>query len=65
MDEDQKLCVWACEATQSSAYDGVMLSDLEYGLKTFHDHLREKIPALKKINEPVKEVLSTTNNFNI
>ena len=34
------LCVWACEAAQSSAFDGVVLSDLEYGLKTFHDHLR-------------------------
>ena len=62
MDEDQKLCVWACEATQSSAYDGVVLSDLEYGLKTFHDHLREKIPAIKKMQEPAKEALWAGSN---
>ena len=62
MDEDQKLCVWACEATQSSAYEGVMLSDLEYGLKTFHDHLRDEIPAIKKIQEPTKEALWAGSN---
>jgi hypothetical protein len=63
MAEDQRLCVWACEATQSSAYDGVVLSDLEYGLKTFHDHLRKKIPALKKIDEPAKEALWSNKNI--
>ena len=62
MAEDQMLCVWACEATQSSAYEGIVLSDLEYGLKTFHDHLRDKIPALKKIQEPVKESLWATES---
>ena len=50
--EDQMLCVWSCEATLSSGYDGIILSDLEYGLKTFHDHLRAVIPVMSCNEEP-------------
>ncbi len=46
------LCVWSCEATLSSGYDGIILSDLEYGLKTFHDHLRAVIPVMSCNEEP-------------
>lgn len=45
-DEDQMLMVWSCEATKSSAYDGVIFSDLEYGVKTYHDHLRQLLPVM-------------------
>ncbi|PWE34246.1 ring-hydroxylating oxygenase subunit alpha [Maritimibacter sp. 55A14] len=55
LEEDQMLCVWSAEATKSSAYDGVILSDLEYGLKTFHDHLREKVPVVCLPEEPGAE----------
>lgn len=50
--EDHLLTVWACEATRSSAYDGIMLSDLEYGLKTHHDHLRDLMPVMRQAQEP-------------
>jgi phenylpropionate dioxygenase-like ring-hydroxylating dioxygenase large terminal subunit len=45
-EEDQMLMVWSCEATKSSAYDGVIFSDLEYGVKTYHDHLRQLLPVM-------------------
>ena len=47
-EEDQMLMVWSCEATKSSAYDGVILSDLEYGVKTYHDHLRRLLPVMEQ-----------------
>ncbi len=59
--EDQMLCVWSCEATLSSGYDGIILSDLEYGLKTFHDHLRAVIPVMSCNEEPETGSLRNLN----
>ncbi len=50
--EDQMLTVWSCEATKSSAYSGIILSDLEYGVKTYHDHLRKIMPVLQLKDPP-------------
>lgn len=61
LDEDQMLTIWAAEATQSSAYDGVMLSDLEYGLKTFHDHIRDVLPVAGLDEEPEAGNVSVLN----
>ena len=44
--EDEQLIKWSWEATFSSAYEGVLLSDLEYGVKAYHDTLREYFPVL-------------------
>ena len=44
--EDEQLIKWSWEAAFSSAYDGVLLSDLEYGVKAYHDTLREYFPVL-------------------
>lgn len=51
-EEDQQLTVWSCEATQSSGYDGIMLSDLEYGVRSYHDALREILPVLNHEERP-------------
>jgi phenylpropionate dioxygenase-like ring-hydroxylating dioxygenase large terminal subunit len=59
--EDQMLTVWSCEATRSSAYDGVLLSDLEYGVKTYHDHLREILPVLTLDHPPAAGTLAAVN----
>ncbi|RMD93450.1 MAG: aromatic ring-hydroxylating dioxygenase subunit alpha [Alphaproteobacteria bacterium] len=59
--EDQMLTVWACEATRSSAYDGVLLSDLEYGLKTFHDHLRAVLPVTRLERPPAPGSMEAAN----
>ena len=45
-EEDHMLCTWAYEATKSAGYEGVILSDLEHGLRSYHDLLRDAIPEL-------------------
>ncbi len=60
-EEDRLLTVWSCEAALSSAYDGIVLSDLEFGLKTFHDHLRILIPALRLDHPPETGTLADVN----
>ena len=60
-DEDQMLMVWSCEATKSSAYDGVLFSDLEYGVKTYHDHLRNLLPVMGRSDRPVQGRMADDN----
>jgi phenylpropionate dioxygenase-like ring-hydroxylating dioxygenase large terminal subunit len=59
--EDAMLTIWSSEATQSSAYDGVILSDYEYGVKTYHDALRKILPALTLPAPPVAGTLAEVN----
>jgi phenylpropionate dioxygenase-like ring-hydroxylating dioxygenase large terminal subunit len=51
-DEDIQLTVWTDEAPLSSGFDGILLSDLEYGVASFHNHLRSLIPVLNQTTEP-------------
>jgi phenylpropionate dioxygenase-like ring-hydroxylating dioxygenase large terminal subunit len=60
-EEDQMLTVWSCEATRSSAFEGVLLSDLEYGVKTYHDHLRAVLPVLTLSSPPPAGTLAAAN----
>lgn len=46
MAEDVQLSVWSNESMLSDAFGGFYLSDLEYGVRTHHDHLRNLIPVL-------------------
>ena len=39
-EEDIQLTVWSNESMLSNAFAGFFLSDLEYGVRTHHDHLR-------------------------
>ena len=59
--EDQMLTIWSSEATKSSAYTGVIFSDLEYGVKSYHDHLRKLMPVLKLNSEPASGRLAEVN----
>ena len=52
VEEDIQLIVWSYEAAESSGYDGILLSDLEYGVKSYHDSLREMLPVMDKEDEP-------------
>jgi len=61
-EEDQMLMVWSCEATKSSAYDGVILSDLEYGVKTYHDHLRQLLPVMAQPVPPESGQMALLND---
>ena len=42
--EDKQLTIWSNESMASDAFDGFYLSDLEYGVRTHHDHLRAILP---------------------
>ena len=61
-EEDQMLMVWSCEATKSSAYDGVILSDLEFGVKTYHDHLRQLLPVMEQSVPPKPGQMAHVND---
>lgn len=58
--EDEQLIEWTWEAAFSSGYDGVVLSDLEYGVKTYHDALRRLFPVLSS-DEPPAGTLAQQN----
>ena len=61
LDEDTQLIQWSWEAMQSSAFDGIMLSDLEYGVRCYHDRLREVIPVMSLENAPGNDSVSSVN----
>ena len=57
-DEDVQLIIWSQEAMSSSGYEGFILSDLEYGVKDYHDELRRLMPVLNEQDEPAPGSLS-------
>ena len=59
-EEDVRLIKWTWEAAFSSGYEGYMLSDLEYGVKTYHDALRTFFPVLME-DEPPEGELAARN----
>lgn len=61
VDEDTQLIEWTCEAMQSSAFDGIILSDAEYGVRSYHDALRAKIPAMRLREAPEPGTLAAHN----
>lgn len=60
-EEDQMLTIWSCEAALSSGYDGILLSDLEYGVKSHHDHLRALLPVLTLEEPPEPGTMAEVN----
>lgn len=58
--EDEQLIEWTWEAAQSSGYDGVILSDLETGVRSYHDELRRHYPVLDA-DEPEAGTLNAAN----
>ena len=57
-----QLTIWSCEATKSSGFDGIMLSDLEYGVRSFHDRLRDLLPVMRRDSEPAAGSLGRLND---
>ena len=51
-EEDQLLTVWSYEAAHSSGFKGIILSDREYGVRSYHDHLRSVLPVLNDQTPP-------------
>ena len=58
--EDEQLIKWCWEAAFSSGFDGVILSDLESGVRSYHDELRRLFPVLNE-DEPDAGTLRQRN----
>jgi phenylpropionate dioxygenase-like ring-hydroxylating dioxygenase large terminal subunit len=58
--EDEQLIEWCWEAAFSSGFDGVILSDLENGVRSYHDELRRHFPVLDE-DEPAPGHLRQRN----
>ena len=61
MEEDVQLTEWSNEAMNSSAFKGFYLSDLEYGVRTHHDHLRAILPVATLRQRPAEEDIERLN----
>ena len=60
-DEDIQLIEWAAAGMRSSAFDGAMLSDLELGVASFQNQLREILPVVSLDQAPVEGSLRQVN----
>ena len=60
-DEDIRLIEWAAAGMRSSAFDGVLLSDLELGIGSFQNRLREILPVVSLADAPVAGSLRQVN----
>ena len=61
MAEDVQLSVWSNESMLSNSFDGFYLSDLEYGVRTHHDHLRRALPVLNLESAPEEKDMANLN----
>ena len=59
--EDQQLSIWSNESMRSSAFDSFHLSDLEYGLRHHHDHLRGLLPVMRLSSAPAEDQMADIN----
>jgi phenylpropionate dioxygenase-like ring-hydroxylating dioxygenase large terminal subunit len=62
MAEDVQLTVWSNESMLSKAFGGFYLSDLEYGVRTHHDHLRRRLPVLAMETAPGEAEMAGIND---
>src|SRR3954454_7897716 len=62
MAEDVQLSVWSNESMLSNAFSGFYLSDLEYGVRTHHDHLRKQVPVLGLKTAPEEKDMWNLND---
>lgn len=59
--EDIQLTIWSNEAMASASFEGFYLSDLEYGVRSHHDHLRGMLPIYNVEDAPHEEDMSAVN----
>ena len=62
-DEDLQLTKWTDEAPESSGFDGIILSDLEYGVRSHHDQLRSLMPVFNDPAAPPAGTLAKRNRM--
>jgi len=61
IEEDIQLTIWSNESMASSNFEGFYLSDLEYGVRTHHDHLRAVMPIFNQDTAPPEESVGKVN----
>jgi phenylpropionate dioxygenase-like ring-hydroxylating dioxygenase large terminal subunit len=59
--EDVQLTIWSNESMTSKAFNGFYLSDLEYGVRTHHDHLRAVLPVMNLAEAPPENEVAARN----
>jgi phenylpropionate dioxygenase-like ring-hydroxylating dioxygenase large terminal subunit len=59
--EDIQLTIWSNESMASRAFPGFFLSDLEYGVRTHHDHIRSILPVARLDRLPQGADLAALN----
>jgi len=59
--EDTQLIARCFEALQSSGYKGLILSDLESGVRVYHDMLRQVVPVIGFAQPPANGGMAETN----
>jgi phenylpropionate dioxygenase-like ring-hydroxylating dioxygenase large terminal subunit len=59
--EDMQLTIWSNESMMSNHFEGFFLSDLEYCVRTHHDHLRQVLPVLRLEDQPEEKDLWALN----
>ena len=60
--EDVQLTIWSNESMTSKAFSGFYLSDLEYGVRTHHDHLRAILPVMNLPAAPDEREMAGMNS---
>ena len=60
--EDVQLTIWSNESMTSKAFNGFYLSDLEYGVRTHHDHLRAILPVMTMPAAPDEREMAGMNS---
>lgn len=60
--EDVQLTIWSNEAMTAKGFAGFYLSDLEYGVRTHHDHLRAVLPVLQLDRAPDEREMAAVND---
>jgi phenylpropionate dioxygenase-like ring-hydroxylating dioxygenase large terminal subunit len=59
--EDVQLTIWSNEAMASKSFGNFYLSDLEYGVRTHHDHLRDVLPVMTLERAPHETEMAEIN----
>ena len=60
--EDVQLTIWSNESMATDGFEGFYLSDLEYGVRTHHDHLRAVLPIYDRDVAPQEAEVRAVND---
>lgn len=62
VEEDIQLTIWSNESMASKSFEGFYLSDLEYGVRSHHDHLRKVLPVYTVEDAPEEDQVAELNS---